>query len=209
MQSLVKSLSFKLLKHSWLHLCSLAWGDVLKPGEMQTVLSCALLCRTAPPGTGLRHPGPLPDTPAACTVLGTIKITALHFQNAPQWVLSIREESQIYTVKENSSSLALLSPYFVPGSQGLLTTDLEDHFTIPIFTHKEMKVQGDKGTWPRSPIWWELGCVTPLSSFVRWLGSKHSVSISGTRVQRTAWEIWLGSFLHSSTQSRMFLECVN
>ena len=50
---------------------------------MQTVLPCALLCTTAPPGTGLRHPGPLPDTPEACTVLGTIKIAALCFQNVP------------------------------------------------------------------------------------------------------------------------------
>ena len=78
-----KNLSFKLLKHSWLRLCSLAWGDVLKPGEMQTLLPCDLLCRSAPPGPGLRHPGPLPNMPAACTILGTIKISALHFQNAP------------------------------------------------------------------------------------------------------------------------------
>lgn len=182
--------------------CFKAWRDA-------DTSSLCLALQDRPSRNRAQASWPPPDTPAACTILGTIKIAALHFQNAPLGGVSIREESQIYTVKENSWSLALLSPYYAPESQGLLTADLEDHFIIPIFTHKEMKVQEDKGTWPRSPSWWGLGCVTPLSSFVRWLGSKHSVSIYGMRLQRTAWEDCLGSFLHSSTQSSMFLECVN
>ena len=130
--------------------CLAGGGRHFKAWRDADLLPCTLLCGTLMPRAGLKHPGPLPQMPAGFPIFVTIRITALHLQNAPLGDVTIQERIPGLRGKGKLLICGFIESPLCTRFSVNPDSSPEDH---PRFTHKEMKVQRGKVAWPRSPSW--------------------------------------------------------